>query len=728
MINNWEIKKILRIVIAILLAMLGSVGLDALGFDIPFLRQIIGFIYLTFIPGFLILRILKLPKIDIIETLLYSVGLSIASLMFIGLFINVLYPLIGISKPISVLPVLVTLTFVIFILCGIAYKRGDSEEEVQSRDNTIQWSDLLSPQAMLLFLLPVLSVLGTLIIYFYQSNIVLLILLSLIALIAILIAFGNFIPAKLYPLAILTISISLLWHYTLISFDMFGSDSYREYISQNEVLINSIWNTDQNSNLNAMLSITMLSPIYSLILKLDTSWIFKIVFPIFFSLVPVALFQAYRKQTNYKIAFFAAFFFMSFPVFTQLVVAAARQQIAELFLALSILLFIDKRISARKRSFFLIIFGFSIVVSHYGLSYIYMMYLLLAMLLLFILNGLSGASFKNFLLFPQKSKFSVTYVVLIIVFGLAWYMYVSAGSAFNSVTYIGNHIYNSLSELFSSEAKDPRIMQAFGLAPMRSNEIEWKVAQIFQQFTQIFIIIGSIELIVNWRKNKLNLDYAIMSLISIVILVISIILPYFSTYFEIGRIYHITLFFLAPFCILGGITFVQCLSRILKQIRMHTLQNLPTSFYLKIVAILVLVPYFLFTTGFVFELTGATPTSMPLSLYKADWTFFTTDEIYARTWLIKMTSTGAEIYSDNPAYELLAGKGTGLEFYRDIPINNSKLNKYSYIFLRRWNVLYDEIPAAGGTGPGAKHIKLELSPAGTNKIYDGKNARILIVR
>lgn len=726
MIHNWKVKKIFRIIIAIQLAMLGLVGLDYLGFDIPILRQIIGFIYLTFIPGVLILRTLKLHNLGGIETLLYSVGLSVSSLMFIGLSINVLYPLIGISKPISVLPILVSLTFITFILCGIAYKRGDSEEEVQSRHNTIQLSDLLSPPAMLLFLLPVLSVLGALIIYFYQSNIVLLILLSLIALITNLIALGNFIPAKLYPLAILTISISLLWHYTLISFDMFGSDTYREYITQNEVLINSIWNTDQNSNLNAMLSITMLAPIYSLILKLDTSWIFKIVYPIIFSLVPLALFQAYRKQTNYKIAFFAAFFFMSFPVFTQLVVAAARQQIAELFLALSILLFIDKRISASKRSFFLIIFGFSIVVSHYGLSYIYMMYLLLALLLLFILtNSLFRASFKNFLLFPQKSKFSVTYVVLIIVFGLTWYIYVSTGSAFNSVTYISNHIYNSLSELFSSEVKDPRIMQAFGLAPMRSNEIEWKVAQIFQQFTQIFIIIGSIELIVNWRKNKLNPEYAIMSLISIVILVISIILPYFSTYFEIGRIYHITLVFLAPICILGGITFFQCLSRILKQTRMHILQNLPTSFYLKIVVILVLVPYFLFSTGFVFELTGATPTSMPLNLYKSDWTFFTTGEIYARTWLIEMTRTGAEVYSDTPAYELLVEKGTGLKLYGYIPINNSKPNRYSYIFLRRWNILYNE--AGRGVGQSAKHIKLELGPADTNKIYDGKNARILIV-
>ena len=56
--NDWEVKKCLSLSLAILLAMLGLVGLAGLGFDAPGLRQITGFIFLTFIPGILILRIL----------------------------------------------------------------------------------------------------------------------------------------------------------------------------------------------------------------------------------------------------------------------------------------------------------------------------------------------------------------------------------------------------------------------------------------------------------------------------------------------------------------------------------------------------------------------------------------------------------------------------------------------------------------------------------------------
>ena len=68
--NDWEIKKCLRLLLVILLATLGLVGLAGLGFYIPVLRQIVGFVFLTFVPGILILRILKIHNTGIAESLL----------------------------------------------------------------------------------------------------------------------------------------------------------------------------------------------------------------------------------------------------------------------------------------------------------------------------------------------------------------------------------------------------------------------------------------------------------------------------------------------------------------------------------------------------------------------------------------------------------------------------------------------------------------------------------
>ena len=44
--NDWEINKFLTVILAVQLAMWGVIGLDALGLQIPIIRQLIGFIYL----------------------------------------------------------------------------------------------------------------------------------------------------------------------------------------------------------------------------------------------------------------------------------------------------------------------------------------------------------------------------------------------------------------------------------------------------------------------------------------------------------------------------------------------------------------------------------------------------------------------------------------------------------------------------------------------------------
>jgi uncharacterized membrane protein len=74
--------------------------------DIPILREIIVFIFLSFIPGFVILKLFKLKEISFIDTVLFSVALSIASLMFMGLLVNEFYIFLGLSQPLSTLPLI----------------------------------------------------------------------------------------------------------------------------------------------------------------------------------------------------------------------------------------------------------------------------------------------------------------------------------------------------------------------------------------------------------------------------------------------------------------------------------------------------------------------------------------------------------------------------------------------------------------------------------------------
>ena len=378
--NDWEINKFLKVVLAIQLTLWGVIGLDAIGIQIPIIRQFIGFIYLTFIPGILILRILKLHKLGNIETILYAVGLSIATLMFTGLFMNTLYPLFGISGPISITPLIITISAVVLVLCILSYIR----DKDFSDPNYIDVKDILSPPALFLCLIPFLAILGTYLVNFHHNNILLMFLIVIIAIIVILIAFDKFIPKNLYPLAVFVIAISLLYHASLISMYIWGWDIHYELYLTNLVKINGIWDPTVYSTCNAMLSLVMLAPIYSIITDMSITWVFKIIYPLLFSLVPLGLYRVFQKQTNDEIAFLSCFFFVSIFTFYGEMLALARQQIAELFLVLLILVMIDKDMNKKASAFLFLVFGISLVVSHYGLSYIYMFCLISAWLLLIL--------------------------------------------------------------------------------------------------------------------------------------------------------------------------------------------------------------------------------------------------------------------------------------------------------------------------------------------------------
>jgi len=386
--NDWEIKKCLYICLAVLLATLGLVGLAALGFDIPGLRQVIGFIFLSFIPGILILRILKIHSVSIEESLLYSVGLSIAFVYIAGLFANFVLPLMSISKPISTFPVMATLAIFTLILGGVAYKR-DRNFSPASPINHFNIREIFSLPYLLLILLPLLAIFGTYLVNAYHNNFVLLFLLAVIACVVALAAFDR-LPKNAYPLAVAMIAISLLFHLSLISPTLYGSDIQSEYYLQHIVLQNGYWDFTVPGNLNTCLSLTMLCPIYSLMLNIDGVWLFKIIYPLFFCLVPLALFHIFREQIGAKKAFLAAFFFTAMPMLIPAMITHARQEIAEIFFALLILLLIERKLALHQRAILAIVFAISLIMSHYALGYICMAFLMVGWGIVAIIRSRAG--------------------------------------------------------------------------------------------------------------------------------------------------------------------------------------------------------------------------------------------------------------------------------------------------------------------------------------------------
>ena len=117
LMKNFEIKKYILILITLIL-----ITNLAILLNIPFLRQVFGFLFLTLLLGLLIIQILKLNKIGFTEKFVLSVGLSISFLMFFGLLLNNSSLAFGYETPLSTVPLLICFNFAAILLSFIAYR------------------------------------------------------------------------------------------------------------------------------------------------------------------------------------------------------------------------------------------------------------------------------------------------------------------------------------------------------------------------------------------------------------------------------------------------------------------------------------------------------------------------------------------------------------------------------------------------------------------------------
>jgi len=782
--NDWEIKKCLRLALALMLATAGLVGLAGFGFDIPVLRQVIGFVFLTFVPGLLILRILKIHRVSAVESLLYSVGLSIAFIMFTGLLANFVLPLIGVSRPISILPLGATLTAFTLILGVIAYIR-DRDFSAPTQFNKTSIARILSPTYLLLLLLPLLAVLGTLLVNVYHNNLVLLFFIVVVACIVVLAAFRK-LPQNAYGMAIAMIALGLLLHTSLVSSGLafshlqglYGGDIHVEYYLQNLVLQNGYWDATIPNTYNTALSVVLLCPTYSMVLGLDGVWVLRVMYPLIFSLVPLVLFHIFREQIGARRAFLSAFFFMTMITFFTLMTITTRQQIAELFFALLVLLMIDRRLMPKQRVTLAITFSASLIVSHYALAYIGFFFLVVGWCLWLLMGSRLRVAWqwltRRFGGLPQQIVFSRAFsakamaivVVLYLVFTLGWYAGVGQGTALHSLLNIGQEQYSLVSSepgpsepgpsepgpasgggFFDLAERDPFVATALGLDFASASGLG-KGFRILQYLTQLLVVIGFAWLIL--RPRGFKAEFIALAAVSAFILLACIVVPRLSSYISLGRAYHVSLFLLSPLLVLGGEAvwdggrrLSRSVSSCLKSGQRLVLQPRlgGSSPLLVSLALALLVPYFLFTSGFLFEVSrsslygaGDLPSSMALSGYRIgleeDIGIYNAEEFEAAEWLADNLPDDATVYADKYGRRLLYDQLWGRV---GLITASGEVPEDAYIFLRTWNLDRQEIAVVEVSGVQATigHVSFSEIPAFVDRlgnstvIYSNGGAQIL---
>jgi uncharacterized membrane protein len=711
--NDWKIRYCLLLcggltITQVLLTVMASSGLD-----IPVVRQAVGFVFLTFVPGILLLRILRVHNINTVESMAYSAGLSVTLIMFSGAIINFLLPPFGVQHPISQFPILSTLTSEIALLMAAAWYRDRKHQvavEGQQRKPEVNINAVLFLLAIFL-----LMIAGVKLSDLTGNNWALIASLLAIALTAVLASFKRFITPGVYPAALFVIGLGLLYQTSLMSPYLIGSDIFTEYRYFGDTVTAGIWDYTVANAVNSCLSIVMLAPSYSFMLGLDGIWVFKAVYPILFAFVPLIMFRFMRIQIGALPAFLAVFFFMTVPTFSLEMISLCRQQIAELFFTLFVLLLVDRKIGRLPRVLMMVMFALSIVVSHYSLSFITLIYLaLLVPLALLLKSGFfirawswitswSGGLPEEY---KQPGAGALPLVLLIVPvvaywgLGLAWYKLIGQGINFVLLSLLWNSQSSALGAInlaATTASQDLLVQAALGIDFFK---VSWQgqVFRVLQYVTQLFIITGCLRLLLMPKGLKFRIEYIAVSVLSVAMLAACIKLPNFATAFNTTRWYHVLLITLAPFFIIGGETMLQLIRYAWNRIRKYpeaALKESPT--YMRIITLAVTVPYFIITSGILYEVTGMkdtarieAPFSIALSSHRLDLMGnFSTQDGNAARWL-KTSGTGtSRIYSDVHTWKILTLNQFPGYILALAPVINPDTG--DLLFLTAWNVSHDEL-------------------------------------
>ncbi|MCC7551738.1 MAG: DUF2206 domain-containing protein [Methanobacterium sp.] len=574
--NDWKVERLLKLVICTQFILLLLLSMEFLGFSIPIIREMLSLFYILYIPGVLILRILKIHRLNEIETILFSVGLSIVFLMFVGFLINYLFRFLKIET--TALSLFLTLSFFILILLWGAFKRNNEFQEIKNLkldSLTLKWIILLS-------ILPLISILGTYLMNIASVNIILMLLLIFLSIIPLYITFDK-IPKILYPLSIFVIALSLLYHNSLISFYINGWDIHFEYYYASLALKTSFVDFNVAQNLNSMLSVTIVAPLFSKITSLSLVWVFKLIYPLLFALVPLGIYRIVEIQTNSKIAFLSSFFFMSVYVFFVELPTMIRQEMGELFFVLLILVILSKKPSF-KTSFLLITFSLGLIFSHYALSYIFMGFLVIVLIYQIITSK------------DTKNPVNTILVAFFACMAVAWSIFTSSSELFYSFVMVGKTIgSNFYSDLFNVET-----VQGLRIATLKtSTSYLHQTYRYIQLIAQFFISLGILKYILRWEKLKFNRIYGLFSIMSFSMLLLALTVPFFASALNTTRLYHIALIVLSPFFVTGFIAFLDFFGKIINlRIKINIEKN-----YLKIVSGFLMV-FLLFNTGFIYQVAN----------------------------------------------------------------------------------------------------------------------------
>lgn len=488
------------------------------------IKFILLFTYITFIPGYTIIKIIKFNKINLTDLLIFSLGISLATVATIGVLVNIIFIFFGIT-PFNKLLITLTFIFIITILYLISEYRCRVLEIEISFSYTV-------PQLLAIVLLLLLGLLGIFLLRI--SNSIFLIYLLFITLLPFTV---NKLNKNIYQIALLAVTLPLVLFSPLFGQYMRPTDNITELFFVQQVLSNGFWDYSNPSGYNSLLAVTIVIPIYCLMLDLHQIYFYKYIVPILSIFIPFTLYKSYNCyfNNNDKISFLSVLFFVTMFNFFAWSANTMKMVSSGIYLSLIVYLITTREIDLIRKKILLLLFLWGVVISHYGTAYL--------LLMVFILS-------KCLQLFLRKHiirSYNIIDIYLILYFmslTIFWYLIFRRTFSFEQFLYILANIISTRIVILKGKTYGTKL-----LTEMIAPYIE--IIKLLYIFIYLLMLIGILYMFFTKLKEKAIDEYILMSLIFTFI----IPLPYISDIglYSGGRAWLLPSFFAIPFVTVGGI-------------------------------------------------------------------------------------------------------------------------------------------------------------------------------
>lgn len=712
--------------------------------DVPVLRQLFGFAFLTLLPGILLLRFFKMTEAGFLEEIILCWGLSVAFVMFYTLALNSVLPIIGYTAPLSSSTLLFCLDLALVPL-GIVFYRAGSPIALQFPRVEVTKSNAYLYIIPLFF--PLLSVIGSFVMRVTSSNLVSLALLVFIALYVAFVCLKDNCPNSLYPVLIFSAGLSILLLWSLRSDHLLGADLHAEYylfqsiLSDHRMILGSL--QQPAYILYASVGSILLPVAYQLILGLNQEVLFNVIYGLLFSVVPLIVYVISRRYVKERYALIASFLYISEVGFMD-ANALSRAVIAILFFALAFMVLFSKQRRGAGEVMLFTVFAAAGIVSHYTTAYIFVLVFVAALVLIILSKRTSFATTINTVM-----------VFLLACITFLWYGIITESSSITfGIELIRKSFSGLIFDFFAPQTRGGA--QVYLGAGANQTTVAAMIGVALTWVVVACLIIGVATLTIKRKemttlysgpekpkflKSRFGVEYFTLALAATGILIASVVLPFVATAYPLERTFLFLTTFLSVFFVIGVIVlsngiaaFSETIHRRFKERKTSKLRASDSRQGRRTIranwaipfALIILVAYLFSTSGALSNIAG-TPRSVTLDSHGAIFfeRYVYDQDAVAAKWLKLYGGTTSVSTADTWGKLRLISEGhisPGL-------INDSSFQKNqtagNYIYLYYYNVVEKKYEVYGEApdipGDMAEHL-LVLSQ--NSRVFDAGGSQI----